>query len=235
MAPARYAEDLAYVHDVGFSDFARAAAPGLIALLRKNGARRVVELGCGSGAATGALVRAGFGVLAIDASAAMLSRARRSAPRASFVRARLPRAVLPSCDAIVAIGEVLNYMARPADFDVLFRGAFRALKLGGVLVFDAKGPSGASGPMTRGRSGRDWAVLATAREDAHGRLTREIVSFRRVGTRYRRGAETHRLVLLPIADLARRLRAAGFAVKALSGYGAFRVPDGHAVLFARRG
>jgi hypothetical protein len=77
-------------------------------------------------------------------------------------------------------------------------------------------------------------VLATAREDAGGRLTREIVSFRRVGRTYRRADETHRLVLLSSADLARRLRAEGFAAKVLPGYGAFRVPDGHAVLLARR-
>jgi SAM-dependent methyltransferase len=234
MAPARYAEDLAYVHDAGFGGFARAAAPGLIAILRKSGARSVVELGCGAGAATGALVRAGFDVLGLDASTALLRRARRNVPGARFRAARLPRAAPPPCDALVAVGEVLNYMAGPRDFDALFRRAFRALRPGGVLVFDAKTPSGAAGPTVRGKSGRDWAVLATSREDARGRLTREIVSFRRVGKTYRRGDETHRLVLLPAAELSRRLCAAGFSPRVLRGYGAFRVPAGHVVIAARR-
>jgi len=234
MAPARYAEDLAYVHDVGFSDFARAAAPGLIALLKKSGARRVTELGCGSGAATRELVRAGFDVSALDASAAMLRRARRNAPGARFALARLPRAVLPPCDAVAAVGDVLNYMARPADFDALFRRAFRALRPGGVLIFDAKVPRGAGAATEFGRAGRDWAVLAAAREGAGGRLKRAIVSFRRVGRVYRRAEEKHRLVLLSAADLSRRLRAAGFTAELLPGYGRFRVPEGRAVLLARR-
>jgi hypothetical protein len=60
-------------------------------------------------------------------------------------------------------------------------------------------------------------VLATAREDARGRLTRKIVSFRRIGSGYRRSDETHRLTLLPARDLSKRLRAAGFSVRAGGG------------------
>ena len=46
-----YGEDLAYIHDVGFGDFALGAAPGMLEILRRSGIRGalVVDLGCGSG------------------------------------------------------------------------------------------------------------------------------------------------------------------------------------------
>lgn len=47
-----YHDDLAHVQHDGFGDFARRAAPGLLALLRQAGIGRgatVVDLGCGSG------------------------------------------------------------------------------------------------------------------------------------------------------------------------------------------
>jgi hypothetical protein len=65
-------------------------------------------------------------------------------------------------------------------------------------------------------------------------LTREIVSFRRVGSTYRRSDETHRLTLLSAHDLSRRLRAAGFTVRSAAGYGAFVLPPGHVLMEGRR-
>lgn len=210
---ARYAADLAFVHDAGFGGFARAAAPALVARLRRARVKKIVELGCGSGAATCHLVRSGFGVLGLDASADMIRLARRRAPGASFRVGRIPIVNIPSCDAVVAVGEVLNYMNRSSDFDALFRRVFAALSPGGFFLFDAKFPSGPSRGVVRGKFSRDWAVIAESDEDARGRLTRRIASFRRVGGRWRRTDEVHRLVLLPARDILRRLRKAGFAAR----------------------
>jgi trans-aconitate methyltransferase len=56
-----YREDLAYIHDQGFGDFARKAAPGLLAMLRRGGIRSglVVDLGCGPGHWARELLRKG--------------------------------------------------------------------------------------------------------------------------------------------------------------------------------
>jgi SAM-dependent methyltransferase len=231
-----YERDLAWIHAAGFGDFARSAAPGLIARLRSAGVRRglIVELGCGSGAATRPLVAAGYEVLGLDASIEMIRLARRAVPRARYSPARLPDAVLPPCDAVVAVGEVLNYMSRRADFDVLFKRVFEALRPGGVFLFDAKQPGFTVAGLTRGRSGKGWAVLSTSTEKPDGTLTREIVSFRRADSAYRRSAETHRLTLLSARDLSRRLRAAGFTVRSTRAYGSFRLPPGHVLLEAGR-
>ncbi len=60
-----YKADLAYIHDVGFSQFAQHAAAGLLDILRR--ARitrgRVVDLGCGSGIWAAELIDAGYDVL----------------------------------------------------------------------------------------------------------------------------------------------------------------------------
>ncbi|MFY9574661.1 MAG: class I SAM-dependent methyltransferase, partial [Blastocatellia bacterium] len=60
-----YKDDLAYIHDTGFGDFARTAAPGLLEILRTNRivTGLVVDLGCGSGLWAQALSRAGYEVL----------------------------------------------------------------------------------------------------------------------------------------------------------------------------
>jgi SAM-dependent methyltransferase len=92
-----YLEDLAYVHDAGYVAVAEAGARALIELLGKRGVDRglVVELGCGSGASSRLLTEAGYDVVGIDASPAMIELARRRAPRAAFrigslIDARLP-------------------------------------------------------------------------------------------------------------------------------------------------
>ncbi|WP_289500347.1 hypothetical protein [Gloeocapsopsis sp. IPPAS B-1203] len=46
-----YKEDLAFIHDVGFSDYALQSAPGILAILEQNKIHKglLVDLGCGSG------------------------------------------------------------------------------------------------------------------------------------------------------------------------------------------
>ena len=79
-----YREDLTYIHDSGFSDFALAAAPGLLEILRRHGVNAgvVVDLGCGSGRWAHELTRAGYAVGGVDQSSAMIRIARQAAPRA---------------------------------------------------------------------------------------------------------------------------------------------------------
>src|SRR5262252_2705413 len=81
-----YATDLAYVHDAGFGDLARRAAPEIVRLLRARGTRRghLVEVGCGSGISAQHFAASGYRVTGIDRSAAMIRLARQRAPRARF-------------------------------------------------------------------------------------------------------------------------------------------------------
>ena len=77
---------MAYIHDVGFGDYAKKAAPGLLRILRTCGVKEglVVDLGCGSGHWARELNRAGYRVLSVDQSLAMIRLARQKAPASKF-------------------------------------------------------------------------------------------------------------------------------------------------------
>ena len=79
-----YRDDLAHIHDAGFGGFAQAAAPVLD--WRRSSQRGikdglVIDLGCGSGILSRAISQAGYDVLGIDISEAMIAMARQRVPR----------------------------------------------------------------------------------------------------------------------------------------------------------
>lgn len=134
-----FRRDLARVHHLGFAFHAEACAPGILRLLepvrRRNGL--VVEIGCGSGLLTRALVDAGHRVVATDASPAMLELAEQWASGAEEVRRlTLPDDALPPADAIVGVGHALNYLPDAKVIDRALTAMARALRPGGVLALD---------------------------------------------------------------------------------------------------
>ncbi len=236
-----YADDLAYIHDVGHTDFIRQAAPELLRLLRRASIRtgRVLDLGCGAGQWAETLTAAGYQVTGVDISPAMIRRARRRVPAARFIRGSFLRMELPRCDAITSLGECFNYLfdgdGGTTRLRTLFSSIRAALRPGGVLIFDIAEPGRGrtGGPPLRHREGDDWAVLVRVTEDRRHLLTREITTFRRVGRNFRRRRELHRLRLYRASDLAAMLRSLGFTVRIVRGYGRFRFPPCYAGIIAR--
>jgi SAM-dependent methyltransferase len=241
-ATSGYQDDLAYIHDAGYLGFATGAAPGLLGLLRRHGVGGglVVDLGCGSGAWAHRLTEAGYDVLGVDSSAAMIALARKRAPRAKFLRASYRDVALPPCDAVTSVSECFNYLFdrdAAADLTPVFARVFAALRPGGVFVFDVLEP----GQLTRGVPRRrhrvedDWAVLVEFEEDAARReAARRITSFRRVGKLYRRSDEVHRLRLYEGRELAAQLGRVGFRARTLRRYGDFPLGRAHVALLARK-
>jgi SAM-dependent methyltransferase len=238
-----YRDDLAYIHDAGFGDFARAAAPVLAEMLRRNGIASglVIDLGCGSGILSHAISHAGYDVLGIDISEAMVAMARRRVPRGQFEVGSLLTAEIPRSVAVAAVGECINYLfdARISHAGIasLFRRVYKSLVPGGVFLLDVAEPGRVRGNgIARSYfEGDDWAVLVANEEDRRRRLlTRRITTFRRVGDLYRRDMEVHRQRLLDRAELAAQLRGLGFRVRILRGYGALRFRKGHIGLLARK-
>jgi SAM-dependent methyltransferase len=237
-----YAKDLAYVHHVGFGDFARDSAPGLLRLLRaaRVDKGQVVDLGCGSGIWAAALLRAGYDVTGIDPSSAMLALARQVAPGARFVRTSAYDFDFPACDAVTAIGEVLSYLPSGAktapSLPRLFRRIVGALRPGGLFIFDliVTAP-GLPMAYRTWRSGGDWGIWADVTEQpARRRLVREITTFRRVGARYRRAHETHVVRIWSRAAIERMLRQTGFSVRVSRRYGAARLAPRRLAFCARK-
>jgi SAM-dependent methyltransferase len=235
-----YREDLAFIHDDGFTDYARRAAPGLLEILRRNRVKGglVVDLGCGSGRWALELNRAGYDVTGVDQSPAMIRLARKIAPRSKFVVASLLRARVPESDAVTSIGECINYTFdlrnSRAKLRELFARIYRALRPGGIFVCDFAEPARAT--ITAGRhfvEGRDWTILVEVDGDRERkRLERRIVAFRKTGTRFRRSEETHVLNLYRAEDLLRDLARCGFSADKLRGYGKFKFPPGIAGILA---
>jgi len=238
-----YGEDLALVHDRGFTAVARAAAETLICALRESGIDKglVVDLGCGSGVVAGALVAAGFETLGVDSSPDMIAIARSRVPGAQFVCGPLASVSVPSCVAVSAVGEVLNYVTgHDNDRDSLpdtFLRVRDALAPGGLLLFDLAEPGRCPGGATHKHAvADDWAVIADSREDSKTRmLTRSITTFRRQGDHFRRTDETHVLCLYPRDLVLGWLRGAGFEARVLDAYGSDPFPPGVAAFLARRG
>jgi SAM-dependent methyltransferase len=185
------------------------------------------------------LLQAGYDVLGIDVSPAMIRLARRRAPRASFRVGSLTTARIPRCAAVLAINEVVNYVPRrrsgAAGLRSFFSRAFRALRPGGVLLFDFIASADTRTYSGKSRAGRDWAVVARASFDrAAGVLTREITTFRKTGGEYRKSHETHRVSIYDADELRAALRGVGFRVTMRRSFGGVRLVPGDVAVIAEK-
>ena len=241
--PKAYAEDLAFIHDAGFGGFARAAAQFVLQRLEAAGKHSglVVELGCGSGITAEILTNAGYAVVGFDISEAMIELARARVPAAQFQQRSFVDLDLPRCDAVIAIGEVLNYRFDAKVSSVrlakLFRNVNAALHPEGFFLFDGAEPGRVVGPgPTKGfTEGKDWVCLYVAEEDAdHQNLTRTITTFRKIGESYRRDDEVHRLELFSRDAIQLELTRIGFAVEDIEGYIDLPFPAGYVGFLARK-
>jgi SAM-dependent methyltransferase len=235
-----YSDDLAYIHDVGFSSYAVNAGPGLLEMLRSRGVREglVVDLGCGTGIWAARLVAEGYRVLGIDISPPMIRLARRNAPGAEFRAGSLLTCDLPACDAVTSIGECLNYTFDPAGgrkaMNTFFARVYGALRAGGVFVFDLAEP-GQVAPDTV-RTGQavknDWAIFYAISEKK-GRLIRSMTTFRkRSQNSWRRSDEIHIQQLHRASEVIPRLRDIGFRVLLVRSFGGMPLPPAHACIVA---
>ncbi|HYA64133.1 MAG TPA: class I SAM-dependent methyltransferase [Candidatus Sulfotelmatobacter sp.] len=124
-----YQCDLAYVHAAAFETLARGAAGEIVRRLKNSRAevRKVMDVGCGAGPLTKALVEAGFDVTGVDISAELLELARANVPTAHFVHASVYDAQIRDYDAVVAVGEPLTYHPESADADNLISRFFKCV------------------------------------------------------------------------------------------------------------
>jgi SAM-dependent methyltransferase len=235
-----YSDDLAYVHDVGFSSYAVNAGPGLLEILRSRGVTEglVIDLGCGTGIWAARLVAEGYRVLGIDISPSMIRLARRNAPGATFRVGSLLTFDLPPCDAVTSIGECLNYTFDPASgpkaIKAFFGRVHAALRPGGVFVFDlAEAGQERPGWVRTGQVVKDdWAIFFSVEEKGR-RLVRRITTFRkRKENSWYRTDETHIQRLYGASEVIPRLRDTGFRVRLVRSFGGMPLPRAHVGILA---
>lgn len=237
-----YAEDLAYIHDVGFRDYALKSMPGILEILQYHQIQwgLIVDLGCGSGLTSEILHQANYQVLGIDISEAMIAIAKTRVPTAEFRVESLFTAKIPTCAAVVSIGECLSYLFDENSDRVLnslFQRIYHSLLPGGVFIFDVVVP-GQVPPGETVKSfteGQDWIVLVEKQEvQTEQILTRRIITLRQVGELYRRTEEVHRQRLFNATVLAEALNQIGFQVDIMDRYGQFCLPPARIAFVARK-
>lgn len=238
-----YKPDLAYIHDIGFGDFAEQAAANILDCFKANQIESglVVDLGCGSGIWAYHLIQAGYQVLGIDISEAMIDLARSRVPSAEFRVDSLFTASLPPCQAVTILGEGLNYLfdadRNSSRLDLIFQRIFDALKSGGLFIFDLVEPGQVeAGKVSQSfREGEDWIVLVEKLEDLETMiLTRRIITFRQEGTQYRRDEEIHRQQLYNADEMAEQLQQIGFQVQISNTYGEYELAIARKAITARK-
>ena len=135
-----YGPDQAAIHHESFGKLAAIAAEDALSLIAGAGFRRgtVVDLGCGSGILAGIVTQAGFEVVGVDISPAMIELARANAPNATFQVGPLLDFDLPRAVAVTGVGEALNYAADERagieELERLGRRVSDALEPGGVFL-----------------------------------------------------------------------------------------------------
>ena len=238
-----YEEDLAYIHDVGYGDYALKSAPGILDILAQNNIREglVVDLGCGSGISALELSKADYRVLGVDISESLIAIARTRVPDAEFRVESLFKADIPSCDAVISIGECFNYLFDADNnshiLTQLFNRIYNALTPGGVFIFDIAEPGQViPGNKTQGfTEGKDWIVLVEKEENQEqSRLIRRIITLRKVKEYYRRDEEIHHLRLYKAKDVGEQLRQVGFQIQVMRSYGQYELPKVHTAFIARK-
>jgi SAM-dependent methyltransferase len=108
-------------------------------------AKRILELGCGTGAHAEYLARMGFDVVGVDMSETMLERAKvRKADFPAEIAARLTFVHGDvrnfrngeTYDAVISLFHVMSYQTENADLEAAFATAASHLSLGGVFLYD---------------------------------------------------------------------------------------------------
>jgi SAM-dependent methyltransferase len=238
-----YTEDLAYIHDTGFGQFAENAALFVLDFLQQQGKNNglVVDLGCGSGILATQVAQAGYDILGIDISPDLIAIARHRVPQAQFQVESLFTAEIPACIAVTAIGECLNYLFDKHNTHEkrlkLFQRVYNALCPGGLFLFDIAEPGRVSGAgnYRNFTQTEDWVVLVEGQENKQQKqLTRWITTFRKIGELYRRNQEVHHLQLLEHTKIIAELNTIGFGVERLANYGILQFSPGHIGLFAQK-
>ncbi len=127
----------------GSLDFSRRAFRRVMAVCREYRLRlgRHLDLGCGTGTLAILMAEAGWKVIGLDLSEAMLAQAKQKAQDAGqaveFVQQDMRHLrVAEPVNLVTAFYDTLNHLLFAEDVEATFRGVARALVPGGLFVFD---------------------------------------------------------------------------------------------------
>ncbi len=214
----------------GYPDFSVRVArllPKVLARFRSK-PTDILDIACGEGTFAVAMAKKGFNVTGVDQSAEMLRfahhRARRAGAHVRFVRKDMRSlSFSQSFDLVTCWYDSLNYLLRPEDLKKTFSGVWRALRPGGIFVFDMNTARTLSVGWQRHPSfvevdTEDAFVVHRSSWDARRRVASlRVTGFIRRGERWRRVDELHRERAYTLPKIRDCLQGAGFVELACGG------------------
>lgn len=236
-----YSIDLANIHDLGFGEHSIKASKKILTILKDKEILdgKIVELGCGSGILAKILFNEGYEIYGIDISSEMIRLSKEKLLKGTFIKDSIWHTIIPPCEAVLSIGEVLNY---EFDGDItysqvkgLLKKIYTSLSLKGVFIFDIlcqEEPIN-EGVVKNFTEGEGWFV-AVERTETCQRLIRRIISFRKHQGCYRKTIENHNVKKFDKDQIKQILSELGFKVKVLSSYGDYSLRQGHLVFIAEK-
>jgi ubiquinone/menaquinone biosynthesis C-methylase UbiE len=127
----------------GSLDFSRQAFRRVTTVCREHGLSpgRHLDLGCGTGTLAILMAKAGWTVVGLDASEAMLAQAKQKALDAGqgieFVQQDMRSLrIAEPVDLVTSFYDTLNHLLFAEDLEATFHGVAGALQSGGLFVFD---------------------------------------------------------------------------------------------------
>ena len=180
----------------------------------------ILEIGCGTGSMSQRLSQRGYEVTGVDASPAMLERARaKLGPSVRLVQAHLPepgQLDLGCHDAAICCFDVVNYFVEDGQLARVFAQVRRALRPGGLFIFDVNTQyklEGLFGGRNFGDDLGEFAYVQRASYDpVRHRCQLLLTFFLREGEMFRRVAENHVQRWFSDEELYSALAESGFEV-----------------------
>jgi SAM-dependent methyltransferase len=220
--------DFAYLYMKGdYPRFSERMATLLPPILKKFGAepRRVLDVACGEGTFAVAMAGRGYGVTGVDNSADMLRLARERARDAGceieFVQQDMRAlSVGAAYDLATSWFDSLNYLLKMDDLRACFSGVHRALKPGGLFIFDMNTVYGLGVVWQRRPcevcqdTGEFLEIHRKAYDFETNVATMKITGFLKTGETWVRVDEEHRERGYSLGEIHAALRSCGFDVLA---------------------
>lgn len=220
---------LAPIYDtIGMSAYAQRMTPRLMDYAQHIDwlGRRILVLGCGTGAAIEYLSQYPYAMIGVDNAPEMLEIARQklSAPGLNLkwhlLDIRELAGQINTVDLVLAVN-VLNEVNSLRDLEVTFSGVHKVLDTGKLFLFDmatVQGltEDGIAGSQLVYNDPDKLTVMATNEYDYERQMhTRQYYIFRRQGNLWERSEARRILRAFPAQALASLLQRAGFNVKAI--------------------